>query len=342
MKTAHHNNIFQRSNIACINRVTGGELFDRIVEKGKCFWEQRRDKERLNATPCLFLTYFYTGSYSEEDARTLVKRIIRGGTFFHFAYLPSPEIRSINQTYFIVGYLHANGIVHRDLKVPHFFPPAFLFYSKFILSLQPENLLLRTKENDYDIKIADFGLSSFVDSKKMVTACGTPAYVGRVHLFAVLWRIKPLSYLVFLEALKHLLLITAPEVLISTGGYDKEVGLFSFSSALYDSDHYFYSFFPDNSDMWSVGVITYILYAHYHPFIYLKSPIFSMLMLIFAFICRLCGFAPFHGNTVKELLQVVVRGEVLLAPRVILICAAETLIFILPPYLSMWFHFHDY
>jgi serine/threonine protein kinase len=29
-----------------------------------------------------------------------------------------------------------------------------------------------------DIKIADFGLSSFVDSQKMVTACGTPAYVG--------------------------------------------------------------------------------------------------------------------------------------------------------------------
>ncbi len=125
-----------------------------------------------------------------------------------------------------------------------------------------------------------------------------------------------------------MLLITAPEVLISTGGYDKEVGLFSFSSALYDLDQYFYSFFPDKSDMWSVGVITYILYAHSHPFINLKPPIFFMLMLICAFICRLCGFAPFHGNTVKELLQVVVRGEVLLAPRVILICAAEMLIFI--------------
>jgi len=138
--------------------VTGGELFDRIVEKG---------------------------SYSEDDAKTLVRQILQG-----------------------VGYLHSTGIAHRDLK--------------------PENLLLKSRESDMDIKIADFGLSSFVDSQKMMTACGTPAYV-------------------------------APEVLSSgQGGYDKEV------------------------DMWSVGVITYIL---------------------------LCGFAPFHGDSVKELLRVVVRAQ---------------------------------
>lgn len=138
--------------------VTGGELFDRIIEKG---------------------------SYSEDDARILVKQILQG-----------------------VAYLHSQGIAHRDLK--------------------PENLLLKTKDSDFDVKIADFGLSSFVDSQKMMTACGTPAYV-------------------------------APEVLSSGGGgYDKEV------------------------DMWSIGVITYIL---------------------------LCGFAPFHGDTVKELLRVVVRGQ---------------------------------
>eukprot|EP01087_Luapelamoeba_hula_P016147 TRINITY_DN4938_c0_g1_i1.p1 TRINITY_DN4938_c0_g1~~TRINITY_DN4938_c0_g1_i1.p1 ORF type:complete len:221 (-),score=29.94 TRINITY_DN4938_c0_g1_i1:60-722(-) len=105
-----------------------------------------------------------------------------------------------------VAYLHAQGIAHRDLK--------------------PENLLLKSKDNDYDVKIADFGLSSFMDSQKMMTACGTPAYV-------------------------------APEVLQATG-YDKEV------------------------DMWSVGVITYIL---------------------------LCGFPPFHAESVKALLQVVLRGE---------------------------------
>ncbi|KAL6069740.1 Protein kinase domain,Protein kinase-like domain,Serine/threonine-protein kinase, active site [Balamuthia mandrillaris] len=138
--------------------VTGGELFDRIVQKG---------------------------SYSEDDAKELVKRIVRG-----------------------VHYLHTNNIAHRDLK--------------------PENLLLKSKDDDAEVKIADFGLSSFIDSQKLMqTACGTPAYV-------------------------------APEVLQSSGGYDKEV------------------------DMWSVGVITYIL---------------------------LCGFPPFHADSVRALLQVVIKGE---------------------------------
>jgi len=138
--------------------VTGGELFDRIVEKG---------------------------CYTEDHAKQLVKKIVSG-----------------------VAYLHSNGIAHRDLK--------------------PENLLLKSKDNDFEVKIADFGLSSFIDSQKMMqTACGTPAYV-------------------------------APEVLKSSGGYDKEV------------------------DLWSVGVITYIL---------------------------LCGFPPFHAESVRGLLQVVIKGQ---------------------------------
>jgi 3-phosphoinositide dependent protein kinase-1 len=37
-------------------------------------------------------------------------------------------------------YIHGMGIVHRDLK--------------------PENLILASKDNDYNLKIADFGLAS--------------------------------------------------------------------------------------------------------------------------------------------------------------------------------------
>jgi serine/threonine protein kinase len=37
-------------------------------------------------------------------------------------------------------YLHNMGIIHRDLK--------------------PENLILASKDNDYNLKIADFGLAS--------------------------------------------------------------------------------------------------------------------------------------------------------------------------------------
>lgn len=42
-----------------------------------------------------------------------------------------------------INYVHSEkGIIHWDLK--------------------PENLILKSKENDYDVKIADFGLASFI------------------------------------------------------------------------------------------------------------------------------------------------------------------------------------
>jgi len=137
--------------------VTGGELFDKIVEKG---------------------------SYSEKDASSLVRKIVSA-----------------------VEYLHNQGIVHRDLK--------------------PENLLLKNKNDDLEVAIADFGLSKIMGaSVAMQTACGTPSYV-------------------------------APEVL-NAAGYDKEV------------------------DMWSVGVITYIL---------------------------LCGFPPFYGDTVPEIFEQIMEAN---------------------------------
>jgi len=137
--------------------VTGGELFDRIVEKG---------------------------SYSEEDAKILVRKIVSA-----------------------IDYLHKQNIAHRDLK--------------------PENLLVKSIEDDTEVKIADFGLSKIIDKDKMMqTACGTPGYV-------------------------------APEVL-NAEGYDKEV------------------------DMWSVGVITYIL---------------------------LCGFPPFYSESVPEVFEQIMKAE---------------------------------
>jgi calcium/calmodulin-dependent protein kinase I len=91
-----------------------------------------------------------------------------------------------------IQYMHDADVVHRDLK--------------------PENLLLTSKDDVADIKLADFGFAKQVqmDDKGLATACGTPGYV-------------------------------APEIL-QAKPYGKAV------------------------DIWSIGVITYILLCGYPPF----------------------------------------------------------------------------
>jgi len=81
-------------------------------------------------------------------------------------------IRTILQA---VQYIHEEGIVHRDLK--------------------PENLLFRTKAEDADIMIADFGLSRVMDDKKhalLTEICGTPGYMAP-EIFKKVGHSKPVD-----------------------------------------------------------------------------------------------------------------------------------------------------
>jgi calcium/calmodulin-dependent protein kinase I len=60
-----------------------------------------------------------------------------------------------------VQHIHSMNIVHRDLK--------------------PENLLFRSKEEDADIVIADFGLSRVMDANTphlLNSVCGTRSYMA--------------------------------------------------------------------------------------------------------------------------------------------------------------------
>ena len=54
-------------------------------------------------------------------------------------------------------YLHSLGIIHMDIKL--------------------ENVLMASNSNNYDIKLADFGISCFTD-KLINNKCGTPGYMA--------------------------------------------------------------------------------------------------------------------------------------------------------------------
>jgi len=136
--------VFEEANYYYLvtEKMSGGELFDRIVSKS---------------------------FYNEKEARDVCKILFEA-----------------------IGYCHSKQVAHRDLK--------------------PENLLLRSEDNDSEIKIADFGFAKkCLTPNSLTTQCGTPGYV-------------------------------APEIL---------------EGVAYDT----------KSDMWSLGVIVYILLGGYPPFI---------------------------------------------------------------------------
>jgi len=135
--------------------------------------------------------------YEEKDFWYLVMEKMMGGELFDRivakSYYNEKEARDVCKILFeAIGMCHDNSVAHRDLK--------------------PENLLLRSEENDSEIKIADFGFAKKVlTPNSLTTQCGTPGYV-------------------------------APEIL-EGNAYDTK------------------------SDMWSLGVIVYILLGGYPPFI---------------------------------------------------------------------------
>ncbi|GMF06674.1 unnamed protein product [[Candida] boidinii] len=136
---------------------TGGELFDRIVEK----------------------TVF-----TETDAASIIYQLLNG-----------------------VNYLHNNGIIHRDLK--------------------PENILFKTKNDNSDIVIADFGIAKKIqnfnnansDDSDLENQQRKPYLLGYAGSFGY----------------------SAPET--------------------YTDEGYSYP-----ADIWSIGVITYTLLAGLIPF----------------------------------------------------------------------------
>ncbi|GAV79424.1 Pkinase domain-containing protein, partial [Cephalotus follicularis] len=133
--------------------------------------------------------------YEEEDYVHLVMELCAGGELFHrlekFGRFCESEAQFIFRHLMqVVKYCHDNGVIHRDLK--------------------PENILLATTSMSSPIKLADFGLATYIKpGQNLQGTVGSPFYI-------------------------------APEVL--AGGYNQA------------------------ADVWSAGVILYILLSGMPPF----------------------------------------------------------------------------
>ncbi|XP_052189362.1 calcium-dependent protein kinase 26 [Diospyros lotus] len=133
--------------------------------------------------------------YEEEDYVHLVMELCAGGELFHqlekHGRFSESEARVLfRQLMQVVTYCHEKGVVHRDLK--------------------PENILLTIKASSSPIKLADFGLATYIrPGQSLHGTVGSPFYI-------------------------------APEVL--SGSYNQE------------------------ADVWSSGVILYILLSGMPPF----------------------------------------------------------------------------
>ncbi|XP_029126464.1 calcium-dependent protein kinase 4 [Cajanus cajan] len=133
--------------------------------------------------------------YEEEDFVHLVMELCAGGELFHLlekhGRFPESEARVLFRHLMqMVLYCHENGVVHRDLK--------------------PENILLTTRSSSSPIKLADFGLATYIEpGQSLHGLVGSPFYI-------------------------------APEVL--AGAYNQA------------------------ADVWSAGVILYILLSGMPPF----------------------------------------------------------------------------
>lgn len=150
--------------------------------------------------------------FYEPEKIYLITELMSGGELFdrivQKEYYNEQEARDVCRNLFAaLNYCHERKVAHRDLK--------------------PENLLLTSREDDNNLKLADFGFAKKCPSSHCcLTQCGTPGYV-------------------------------APEILNGIP-------------------------YGTKADMWSIGVILYILMA---------------------------GYPPFNGNNQRELFRLIKKGR---------------------------------
>ena len=120
----------------------------------------------------------YYLTFEEATGGELFERILSRGRFTEL-----DACRTIRAVLSAIQYLHQHNIVHRDIK--------------------PENILYRTKEEDANVVLVDFGIAAHMknDEEVLTTVCGSFGYAApeilarRGHGKAVdMWSLGVITY----------------------------------------------------------------------------------------------------------------------------------------------------
>lgn len=178
--------------------------------------------------------------FEEKENFFVVMELIQGGELFdrivRKTCYTEGEARELARVLLrAIKYLHDQNVVHRDLK--------------------PENLLLLSENDDFNIKVVDFGFAARAEGNVLTQHCGTPGYI-------------------------------APEIL--------------------RNEHY-----GKSVDMWSFGVILYILLGGYPPFYDKSNQVLYRKILKGAY-----QFHVEYWSEVSDLAKDLIRKLLVLDPKV--------------------------
>ncbi len=168
----------------------------------------------------------YVEHFEDRTSLFLVTEYLPGGELFERIvardFYSERDVRTVMRTLLeTIKYCHDRGVVHRDIK--------------------PENILLESRADDAQVKLADFGFAKKLDESSfslMQTACGTPGYVAPEILSTSAQAARQAALAREAQAVGGSPPAPAPMPL----GYDKRV------------------------DIWSLGVVCFIMLCGYPPF----------------------------------------------------------------------------
>lgn len=137
----------------CVHRATGTEYAVKCLDLGAVKSTQELKALRNEIAIMCQLDHPFivriTEVYESANEIYIVQELCRGGDLFDrldelpeedaYCYTEAQCARLVQQMLTAIGYLHNQGIVHRDLKL--------------------ENFLFSTQQADSDLKLIDFGLS---------------------------------------------------------------------------------------------------------------------------------------------------------------------------------------